>query len=46
MAAPRKHSDAQRAEMHRLHMTGKSSAEIVALCETGTTRIEPFSTAN
>ena len=36
MAAPRKHSDAQRAEMYRLHMAGKSSAEIVALCEAGT----------
>jgi hypothetical protein len=42
MAAPRKYSDAQRAEIWRLHEAGLTSEEISATCARGTAAVTAF----
>lgn len=42
MAAPRKWTNAQRAEMFRLFEAGKTPTEIVRLCAAGTAGTKPF----
>lgn len=42
MAAPRKYTDAQRAEIYRLHEAGLTSEQISAACARGSAGTDPF----